>query len=522
MPSIADRVKRALFVLISALLAGPAVRPSAAGDDVDGVVERADRLRAGGDAVAAVELLRPLAGTEAGAADLRVAAALARALVASGDAGAALPWLRAVVKARPQPEERIALASALLATAKDRIAGGARLSVHVVPYLEDAILEAAAATSPDPALARRRAVVAAEAHLLLDRPARAKEALASISVEGDPAAEDLAGRASYALGEFAAAADAWGRAGRIEARAAAWSAAKDPRAIAAWAALALAHLEDPALADRAIRGASYVDGGEGLEALLAAAVVPSDQRAALARVRGRLAERRGLRRDAVLHARAVVLARPDDIDARRDLARALLALSTEDASATAEAIELLRSVLASRPDDAETRAGLDWQARADASNAHREWPDRRGLDRAVSIFRVLAETAPDDALAWSQYGNATRIAGDVEASIAAFDRATATGPYDASIWNDRGIALLAAGRGDDALASFEHAIGLDPSDVAPRQNVARLLRRRARDDEADAHLGAALRTARALSGSASLYRALLDRGYRARHREALR
>jgi tetratricopeptide (TPR) repeat protein len=371
---------------------------------------------------------------------------------------------------------------------------------------------------------RRFAIVVGEARWLLGDPAKAKEALSDPTLASDALAQDLLARACYATKDFAGAADAWGRAGNERGRAAAWSAGKDPRAIASYAALALAHLDDTALCDEAIRGAAYVDGGAGLDAALVAAEVPAERRPAIDRLRGRIFERRGKYAEAVARYRAIVAVRPEDVDARRDLARALLSRSTEDPTAGDEAIDLFRKVLAARPDDADARRGLEWQAQTDATESFRDWPDRRKLDRAVAIFRALAETAvaPDDGFAWAQYGNGARIGGDAATACLAFDKAVELNPFDGRMWNDRGIAFVAAGRPEEARASFEHAVSIDPGDTAPRQNLARLLRLSGKDDEADAHLAAALRTARAVGGPASLYRSLIDRGIRARRRPELR
>lgn len=491
-------------------------------DDVDTALAQAKASRDAGDAAGALARLRALGDDPATGSDPRVQAALGAALLEAGEPAEAVTAWRAVVRVRPLAADRLALARALLATAKDRIDAGARLSAGVVPWLEDALTEAAAAAPTDPAQRLLAARVTAEADLILGRAAKARDALSAEGVVRDAYAEDLLARACYATGDFAAAADAWGRAGNRDGQASAWSAAKDPRAIEAYAASALTHLDDPAIGDRAIRGAAYVDGGEGLERLLTAANVEAAARPALDRLLGRLAERRGRAKDAVARYRAVVAAREGDVLARRDLARALLTLSADDPSVGDEAITIYLDVLQRKPDDADAREGLSWQARTDATNAHREWPDHRRLDRAVAIFKALAQASPDDGVAWAQWGNAARIAGDDAAATIAFEKAVAASPFDASTWNDRGIALLAAGRRQDALASFAKAAEIDPGDTAPRQNAARLLRLAGRDDDADAHLAAALRTARATGGPASLYRALLDRGLRARARPELR
>ncbi len=495
-------------------------------DEVDVVIERARSLRSTGDLPGALALLRPMADDPKTSADPRVGSALGDALLAGANPSEAVTAYRSVVRVRPEPDDRRRLAIALIETAKAQMASGSRLSLRVVPYLEDALAEVKAAAAGAPAAGREFAVVAAEAHWLLGNPAAAREALEAPGLERDALAEDLFARACYALADYAAAADAWGRAGNPDAQAAAWSAGKDPRAIRWYADLALTRWNDPVIGDLAIRGGAYVDGGEGLDGALAAAVAPPDvsaeKRSAIERLRGRLAERRGKYADAVARYRVVAVARPDEWESGRDLARALFSLSVGDPAMRDEAIELYRNVLTTHPDDPDARVGLGWQARLDATNASREWPEHRRLDRAVELFRSLAETAPDDGQAWSQYGNAARIAGANEASIVAYDRAVAIQEYDAATWNDRGLALLAAGRRDEAIASFDRAIAVDAGDTSSRQNAARQQRLAGHDDVADAHLAAALRTARAVGGPCSLYRSLMDRGFRARRHPGVR
>jgi tetratricopeptide (TPR) repeat protein len=134
----------------------------------------------------------------------------------------------------------------------------------------------------------------------------------------------------------------------------------------------------------------------------------------------------------------------------------------------------------------------------------------------VRVLEAVADADPTDGTAWVNLGNARRNAGDLQGSIAAFERAVDGNPYDAGAWNDRGLALLAAGRATDALASFDRAIALDPGAVAPHQNAARVTRWAGDLDRAERHAAAALATARVLGGHAQLYRSILDRVWRTR------
>ncbi|MFV1959078.1 MAG: tetratricopeptide repeat protein, partial [Planctomycetota bacterium] len=190
-----------------------------------------------------------------------------------------------------------------------------------------------------------------------------------------------------------------------------------------------------------------------------------------------------------------------------------------DEDARDEAVHAWLEALGRQPRDARVQALLWDQAGRDYGRA---WRSDRALGRSLRIQEALVEASPDDVLAWANLGNTRRVAGHLEAALQAYDAARRLDPGDAAVASDRGLVLSALGRKDEALAAFEDAAQLDPAYTAARQNAARLLWLRGKDDEAAHHLAAALRQVRSMGEGPGLYRFLLDRTWRTRHRKALR
>ena len=513
---------RVLLFLGLLALAGT-VRPGAAraGDDV----EAAEAALAKGDVRAALDALRRLAAAPGGAEDVRVQAGLGTALLRADDPQGAVAAWSVVVKRRGTDLDRIALAEALLGTARQNLASGPRLSVEVVPYLRDALDQLGALKDPA-SVGPRRAAVEGEVRWLLGDPAAARRALSDAALSKDPQAQDLLARACYQLQDYAAAADAWTAAGNVRGAASAWAAAKDPRGVAAYVSLLRATPKDTTLLDEAVQAALFAGSVAALDQALggagAEAATPAEK-AGWLRARGRLAEKAGRAADAVARYReAWSTAGAGSDELRTELGRALLSSSDTDPAVSAEAAALFEQTLATHPADEWARQGIDWLARRDAAAAPREWPDRTRLDRAVHLFRLLAETDATESLGWAQLGNMLRQAGDADGAVAAFRKALALNAYDASTWNDLGIALVARGDAAAARDAFQKSIEISPGDTAPRQNAGRLCWLEGDDDGAERNWAAALSGARAVGGHASLFRFLLDRSWRSRVRPDVR
>jgi tetratricopeptide (TPR) repeat protein len=444
---------------------------------------------------------------------------LGRALLAAGDPQGALEPLRRASEARGTPADRLTLAAALVATAEARMAAGPSLSIDVVPYLRDALLAAAPREGATPEEASAGAFLRAKAHHLVGEPDLArKEIQGNPALRGRPDALDLLGRIEHGAGDYAASAEAFQAAGNAHAAATAWYAAKDPRVVPAYLALLRDAPTDEDLLEEAIGGARAAGVPGDLERALAAAETPPQARGAWLFARARLAEMDGRAADALALHREAAAADPEDPRPLVQAARLRWSSAPDDPAAVEEALRTGLAALALSPQGEEVRWLLDSIAAREAGGVAARWPDRSRVDRAIAAYRALAEADRTDSLAWANLGNALRIVGDVAGSLSAYDAAVEANPHDASIWNDRGLALSAAGRDDDALASFRKAISLDAGILSPRQNAARIHWRRGELDEAQRHLEAALRSARAVGAPSTVYRFLLDRVERSRAR----
>lgn len=493
----------------------------------DAMAEAARALEAG-DAERALTLLAPyFEGAEA-TVDPDLAHLLGQARMQAGTPRAALAPFEAAQRRRGSPLDRVAYAEALLAVAKEAIAAGPRYGFEVTPYLRDAIavlapLSEAGASQADAALTTAAARVEGEARWLLGDLEGARRLLSTAGLRGDRYATDLRARASFLLGDYSAAALAYDEAGHV--RGAAWSRifAKDPAALPAYLALVTASPGDETLADEAALAATTLSGVDELDAGLrdaAQAEADAERRAGLARARGRILERAGRFREATERYREARALAPTAPGLLADFARARLASAPDDPDAVDEAVAVYEEVLARDPEDAWARSGLAYVAQRDSEEAARAWPDRRRIDRAVKAFAVIAAADPSDGAAWGNLGLALRLAGDEDGAEAAFARSLEANPYDARTWNDLGIARSGAGKHAAALEAFAKALELEPGQTSAHQNAARLRRLAGDLEAATAHTARALATTRAIGGHAPLYRALLDRVWRARARGA--
>jgi tetratricopeptide (TPR) repeat protein len=514
-PRRAARAAAALAAVAALAVAAAATRRASAEDPPPADCEAL--LRAG-RAREAAECFRARAA-EPGGDTAEVLSGLGRALLQAGDPQGALePLRRAVAKAGAR-SDRTALAGALVAAAEERTARGPALSIDVEPYLRDAIAVAAADAEASPEEAAATALLRARArHLLGEHDEARRELSTSPLLDTRPDALDLLGRVEHAAGNWVASAAAFEAAGNPRAAATAWYAAKDPRVVPAYVALLRAAPRDEALLEEAIGGARAAGAAGDLERALAAESPPEEARGPWLFARARLAETDGRRDDALALHREAARAAPADPRPRAEVARLRWASAPGDPAAVEEAIASGLEALALAPTDADVRWILDSIAAAEAGDVARRWPDRTRVNRAIRVWRALADADEADALAAANLGNALRLVGETDASIEAYDRAVAANPHDAATWNDRGLALLAAGRDDDALASFEKAMRLDASILSPRQNAARLLWLRGDLDGATRLLEEALRSARATGAPSTLYRFLLDRVERSRAR----
>src|SRR5206468_7339579 len=81
---------------------------------------------------------------------------------------------------------------------------------------------------------------------------------------------------------------------------------------------------------------------------------------------------------------------------------------------------------------------------------------------AVELLTAAARQSPDDFLVYSNLGAACQMAGDLDAAIAAQQRAVAIAPQDAPSQMNLALALRGRGRFDEALAAARIAANLAP------------------------------------------------------------
>lgn len=466
---------------------------------------------------------------------LRIRRHLGRLYVAAGQPYAALVHLESAADAGLDGEhaiDRLHYAEALLAVAKQNIQNQG-MGRNVNPFLRDA-LTAAGQTgdfkgrAARTALLQRKHLVLVEAHYLLGELVAAAQAWETASKQLDPVGprlDDLLARVRYAQRRWSEAGEAFERAGNELGAAAAWDAARKPeRSVPIYARRIAADPGNAGLLSQALRGVRYTGAHAALLEALEAIDVPAAAaglelllaRAELLEASGRAAEALPLLRDA---------ADRDKQDARAllQLARLIvLAGDAADESMWDRAADAYAQAIGRDPESTAAVEGLSWIASRDYGRLWNTWRDARVTRRCVFVQMALVEALPDDALAWMNLGNTLRVLGRTAEALNAYKRAIEANPFDPAVRSDYGLALSAAGKPSEALEAYEKSLELDASHLAGRQNAARALWLTGENEAAEAHLGAAIRSARAVGRSCGTYRFLLDRIWRTRQDPRLR
>jgi tetratricopeptide (TPR) repeat protein len=130
--------------------------------------------------------------------------------------------------------------------------------------------------------------------------------------------------------------------------------------------------------------------------------------------------------------------------------------------------------------------------------------DRKGLhDRARKSYDRAIDLNESDAQAMNNLGWSLYLNGNYRAAVERLKRAAKLAPTDERILNNLALAQCRLGKFDDAFKSFSRAGG----EFNARLNVASLLERQGRDDEAIKHYEAARRLQ---PGSSDVQRRLAD------------
>jgi len=115
--------------------------------------------------------------------------------------------------------------------------------------------------------------------------------------------------------------------------------------------------------------------------------------------------------------------------------------------------------------------------------------DRKGLhDRARESFERALDHEPD-AQTLNNLGYSLYLSGNYRAAVARLKRAAKLAPSDERIWNNLALAQCRLGKYDDAYKSFARSGG----EYQGRLNVAAMLERAGREDQAIEHYEAARR-----------------------------
>jgi protein O-GlcNAc transferase len=97
---------------------------------------------------------------------------------------------------------------------------------------------------------------------------------------------------------------------------------------------------------------------------------------------------------------------------------------------------------------------------------------RGAPEESRALLLRATEVRPGDPEAWVNLATLEQMGGNLDAAIAALDKALAADPRLAAAHNNHGNVLLLAGRLDEAEAAYQHALNLEPGDPGLLLNLA--------------------------------------------------
>lgn len=171
------------------------------------------------------------------------------------------------------------------------------------------------------------------------------------------------------------------------------------------------------------------------------------------------------------HLEPLALLRPDDLDIRGDLAKALLALGRED-----EALRLADS--SAHPELARIEAWIRQQRGEDGG--------------AVAAYARVLKAEPADAGSWNNLGNVHAAAGRFDEAIVAFEHAITYRPNEPGIYLNLADVLRRADLGVPRLKVARDAAALAPGDRAVQTELGMALAHNEEIEEAITVLEAAV------------------------------
>jgi lipoprotein NlpI len=129
-------------------------------------------------------------------------------------------------------------------------------------------------------------------------------------------------------------------------------------------------------------------------------------------------------------------------------------------------------------------------AYSNRGNAHHATGD---IESAIADYSEAIRLDPKGAAAFNNRGSAYSDKGDLDRAIADYNEAIRLDPTSARAFNNRGFAYRAKGDLDRAIADYSEAIGIDPKDAAAFVNRGVAYRAKGDNDRAIADYSEAIR-----------------------------